>query len=411
MKKSKSIILVVSIVVLLIAGLSAATYFLLKSRFGEQGKIGGSGGSTQLTEEQANKVIAEVNGEKILYKEFYSIYSQQAAYYGITDENSQDAETKEILKTIKSDILTQLIQQKIATQKAKEAGYVVTDEKKDEAAKKFDEMIEGIAEQMKLMEGTEGGGKDYMKEAQDYINEQLEAMGLTKDEYLKEYAEYSLVTEYMEDLTKDIVVNDDDIKAYYDEQLKFQKDNPEEASYANIQLIEPSNSKVKHVLISLPEEEQQEYQKLASEGKQEEADAYLNEKLEVIKPKAEEVLNKAKSGEDFDALVKEYGEDPGMESEEYKDGYTVTKNSGFIAPFEEASLALGQGEISDLVAGPYGYHIIKVYEKNAEKAYTLEEKKSEIKEILQSEKKTTFMNEKMGEWEKASNIVRHEDLL
>jgi len=36
----------------------------------------------------------------------------------------------------------------------------------------------------------------------------------------------------------------------------------------------------------------------------------LKEKLEAIKPKAEEVLNKAKNGEDFEALIKEYGEDP-----------------------------------------------------------------------------------------------------
>jgi len=53
----------------------------------------------------------------------------------------------------------------------------------------------------------------------------------------------------------------------------------------------------------------------------------LKEKLEAIKPKAEEVLNKAKNGEDFEALIKEYGEDPGMESEQYKDGYTVTKTA------------------------------------------------------------------------------------
>jgi len=103
MKKSKSIILVISIVVVLIAGLSVATYFILKPLFGEKDESNISPITKQLTEEEASKVIAEVNGEQILYKDFYFIYSQQAAYYGLTteDEDSLSDDTKEILNTIK----------------------------------------------------------------------------------------------------------------------------------------------------------------------------------------------------------------------------------------------------------------------------------------------------------------------
>jgi len=50
-----------------------------------------------------------------------------------------------------------------------------------------------------------------------------------------------------------------------------------------------------------------------------------------------------------------------------------------------------------------------VYEKT--EAKTQEEKKSEIESLLKSQKKTNFMNEKMKEWESASTIVRHDDLL
>jgi parvulin-like peptidyl-prolyl isomerase len=378
--------------------------------FKDQGIIGNSE-TPPLTEEEANTVIAEVNGEKILYKDFYFLYSQQAAYYGITDEDSLNDDMKEMLKTIKKEILTQLIQQELAKQKAKEAGYVVTDEKLNEASEAFEEMVNSFATQLKLQNPSEAESKDFVKEAKDFINKELKAMRLTMDEYMQQSAEYIVVTEFMEDLTKDIAVSDDDIKVYYDEQLKLQKENPEEAMYAPIQLLQPASSRVKHILIALPDEEQQEYKTLAQEGKTEEAEAYLKEKLEAIKPKAEEVLNKAKSGEDFEALIKEYGEDPGMESEDYKDGYIVSKNSGFIQSFEDASLALGVGEISDLVEGPYGYHIIKVYEKTDAKSYPLEQKKDEIKEMLQSDKKTTFMDEKMKEWENASTIVRYDELL
>ncbi len=74
---------------------------------------------------------------------------------------------------------------------------------------------------------------------------------------------------------------------------------------------------------------------------------------------ATEVLEKAKAGQDFDALVKEYGEDPGMEQS--PDGYTFTKGS-MVAEFEAASYALQVGEISDLVETTYGWHIIKKYD-------------------------------------------------
>lgn len=71
---------------------------------------------------------------------------------------------------------------------------------------------------------------------------------------------------------------------------------------------------------------------------------------------AKEVLGKISAGEDFDALIAEYGKDPGMERN--KDGYVFTYDE-MIKPFEEASFALSVGEISEPVKGTHGYHIIK----------------------------------------------------
>ena len=71
---------------------------------------------------------------------------------------------------------------------------------------------------------------------------------------------------------------------------------------------------------------------------------------------AEEVLGKAKAGESFDTLVAEYNEDPGMISN--PDGYIFTYGQ-MVEPFEKASFALKEDEISGIIETEYGYHIIK----------------------------------------------------
>ncbi len=71
---------------------------------------------------------------------------------------------------------------------------------------------------------------------------------------------------------------------------------------------------------------------------------------------ADEVYEKAVAGEDFDGLVADYGEDPGMVNNTV--GYYFTYGQ-MVSEFEEASFALEVGEISEPVLTSYGYHIIK----------------------------------------------------
>jgi parvulin-like peptidyl-prolyl isomerase len=79
--------------------------------------------------------------------------------------------------------------------------------------------------------------------------------------------------------------------------------------------------------------------------------------------KADDVLRRAKAGEDFGKLAKEFSEDPGSKD---KGGLyeNVAVNSGFDKNFEAAALALEPGQISEnLVETPFGYHIIKLEKK------------------------------------------------
>ena len=77
------------------------------------------------------------------------------------------------------------------------------------------------------------------------------------------------------------------------------------------------------------------------------------------KAQAEELLEQIKSAGDpvakFDELMKEHSEDPGLATN--PDGY-VAYPGQMMKPFEEASLALKEGEYSGVVESDAGYHII-----------------------------------------------------
>ncbi len=75
--------------------------------------------------------------------------------------------------------------------------------------------------------------------------------------------------------------------------------------------------------------------------------------------KAKEVIKKLGEGADFDSLIDEYNEDPGMTSGNY---YTFTDGT-MVKEFEVASKNLQVGEYTkEPVKTDYGYHIIKKYE-------------------------------------------------
>lgn len=78
--------------------------------------------------------------------------------------------------------------------------------------------------------------------------------------------------------------------------------------------------------------------------------------------KAEQILSRAKAGEDFAKLATEFSQDPGSKD---KGGLYEGVTKGKMVPeFEAAALGLQPGGIAEnLVETPYGYHIIKLEKK------------------------------------------------
>jgi peptidyl-prolyl cis-trans isomerase D len=103
---------------------------------------------------------------------------------------------------------------------------------------------------------------------------------------------------------------------------------------------------------------------------------------EEIRKKAEDVLKKAKSGANFGDLAKQYSEDTSKDKGGDLDWIVRGQT---VAEFEQAAFSLPIGSVSDLVKTQYGFHIVKVIDRQAARTQALDEVFPQILGTLQED--------------------------
>ncbi len=144
------------------------------------------------------------------------------------------------------------------------------------------------------------------------------------------------------------------------------------------QIDTPRSVKVSHILV-------------AYKGAQR-AGAEITRTEEEAKKRTEEALAKLKAGGKIEELAKEYSDDPGSkDTAGILETPAVSGKGSYVKEFEDAAVALKTvGELSPVVKGPFGFHIIK--------ADAVTEAKTEKKSEAQYKYIDTFFSAMPDPW-------------
>lgn len=96
---------------------------------------------------------------------------------------------------------------------------------------------------------------------------------------------------------------------------------------------------------------------------------------------AGDLLQRVQGGESFEALARQYSQDPGSATQGGDLGFF--ERGAMVAAFDSAAFSLEPGQTSDVIATPFGYHIIRVEEKETP---GFEELGAQFRQQLQAER-------------------------
>ena len=350
-------------------------------------------------------VVLDVNGKTYTKGELQLMVEDELVYQEYLYANQYgvelDVKDPEIVSQVQDIVVDNVVWQAVLEQKLAEEGYLnLTDEElaqaeqgaKDAYQSYVDLFVTNYFADSELPEDEKFAAAEEMMIAEGGYP--------TLEELLENEKLLAADEKFFQQIVANVTVSDEEVRAAYDERVAAMQAEYEMNPYyydmdvnegATIYYNPAGYRYVKHILLMLPEADQTRLDELdaqiqAKQGEisalqasvdaadatddledelvalQLEYDTVRNAAFDNLQPKVEEVQAKIAEGQDFDALIQEYGEDPGMTEEPalskgYLIGYT---SSDYVASFQEAAMGLANvGDVSEPVMSDYGIHMIK----------------------------------------------------
>jgi len=354
----------------------------------------------------ATDVIATVDGRPITAALFQRAYSQQLTQlqsaYG-----ALDASMIEQLQ-LAPGVLQQLITQEAMVAEAVRRGLTVTDgELREHIVRipgfqengqfigwtRYRQMLQGARPPLSPAEfETEVRNSVLSQKLQAAVTGWLhvsEADVETEYRQRHEQVQLDLAVFNAVDFEDQVEVSDEDLRAEYDANPDaYRVPEQRRVRYASIDAIA-----MRDTIGVTTQEVQARYNEnigTYSQPEQVRASHILfqtdGENDDAVREAAEAVLVRARAGEDFAELAREFSDDTSAES----GGDLGYFGRGAMVPeFELSAWALEPGEISDLVETPYGFHIIQLVDKQAATTRTIDEVRPQIEDQIKAEEAQT----------------------
>lgn len=289
------------------------------------------------------KLAAKVGEREITAQQLEASYnnnSAYASYYGYA------LDTAEGVEAYQDYLLDSMLQSVVVAYQARNNGVTLTEEEQETAEQNADKSYEDTYQTF-IDAAEQSGSADVAAYAQKLFTDTLVQNGTTvrklKKEMLVEAEDALLIEKYRTQILEPVQMSADELKALYDEQLALQKEQITADPSQYFMVESAASYGYGYPVLYVPE-----------------GLFYVKHILVADEETAKDIKKQLDEGGDYEALLAEFGTDPGMESN--PDGFVIGEGASYVEEFLNGALALEkEGDMSDIVQSSYGYHIIKRY--------------------------------------------------